>query len=110
MIRRAAWLAAGAVGGIYGYRRLGRLARSLVPWQESGGRGPRGVQLSRRRARLEWPGRGLTRLAAAGGFWRDVRDGMAEYLDQHSPPGNTLLPRGNGRAHPPGSDNPKDGR
>jgi hypothetical protein len=82
VIRRAVWLAAGAAGGIYGYRRLGRLARSL----------------------------GLTRLAAAGGFWRDVRDGMDEYLDQHSPPGNTLLARGNGRAHSPGSDNPKDGR
>jgi hypothetical protein len=58
MIRRMFWLLAGAALGIAGYRRLARIA--------SAGRGRR---------------RGAARTAA---FVRDVRTGMADYMDRHS--------------------------
>lgn len=99
MIRRAAWLTAGAVGGIYGYRRLGKLARSLVPRPTAAPSYPaagRGLGLRGRRHLTAGTGpaaagsaatRGTAprrwRASGAAEFWRDVRDGMAEYLDRH---------------------------
>jgi hypothetical protein len=61
MIRRTFWLMAGAALGIAGYRRLTTLVNA--------GKGPRAVRVNR---------------PAAGGFMRDVRAGMAEYMDRHS--------------------------
>jgi hypothetical protein len=108
--RRLLWLAAGAVLGIAGYRRLDRAAKSMT-WQAALVRHP---ALVRRRPRP-----GLRTFAA------DVRAGMAEYLDrhqagdpsyllrQHAGSGNTLLDqtrmdqRARSRAT---ADETKDGR
>jgi hypothetical protein len=100
-MRRGLWLAAGAVLGVAGYRRASRLAGGLAgrgsrgadqPGQPRGRDGSAGrlaagqpaavgpVSLSR-----PAPGRASTaaRIGAAAGFVRDVRDGMAEYLELH---------------------------
>jgi hypothetical protein len=58
MIRRAFWLVVGAALGITGYRRLTRLV--------SAGRANR-----------------PDRAARTAAFMRDVRAGMAEYMDRH---------------------------
>jgi hypothetical protein len=83
MIRRLIWLAAGAVLGITGYRRLTRAAKSLLPHGDL--LAPLG-----RRSEGSWPARraatGPQARDAGGGtaaFVRDVRAGMAEYLDRH---------------------------
>lgn len=91
MIRRGFWLAAGAVLGIAGYRRATRLARQLQPASQS----LPAIQAARRKA--------LPAAARLGressSFVRDVRTGMAEYLDERDPNmnrhpgrlGNTLV-------------------
>jgi hypothetical protein len=90
MIRRGIWLAAGAVLGITGYRRASRLARSLVPARSSAGRA--GTSTARLTARppaltsrqvLAGAARAGRYAAGTAAFVRDVRDGMAEYLDRH---------------------------
>jgi hypothetical protein len=84
MIRRGSWLLLGAVLGISGYRRLTRAAKALMP---------QGELASQLRGRAEATGQaaaGPSRRAAgrAGAetiaFVRDVRTGMADYLDRHS--------------------------
>jgi hypothetical protein len=115
VIRRLFWLLAGAVLGVTGYRRAGRLARSLRPASaiRPAGRVLRAVA---------WPGHGATarpgsRTAPGRGaaFLADVRDGMEIYLDQHA----RQPDHGAGPAGPdPGGrhlarfrfDNAKDGR
>jgi hypothetical protein len=80
MIRRGLWLAAGAALGVTGYRRASRLLRPLA--------GPPGRAAAAGRPVV--PGRGLLAAAASAGrstargvaFARDVRDGMADYLDR----------------------------
>jgi hypothetical protein len=101
MIRRGFWLTAGAVTGIYGYRRAsaagrrlsGRLTRggpaspgSLASPGSPGTRGSPGIR--RRRTR---PGAvGLAIQAVR--FTRDVREGMELYMARHSAPaGSTLM-------------------
>jgi hypothetical protein len=101
MIRRGFWLTAGAVTGIYGYRRAsavgrqlsGRLARG-APAGAGGPASPASpgtVAKARRRRRP-------TLLAAVGlaretvRFSRDVREGMDLYMTRHSAPaGSTLV-------------------
>ncbi len=101
MIRRGFWLTAGAVTGIYGYRRAsavgrqlsGRLARG-APAGSGGPASPASpgtVARARRRRRS-------TLLAAVGlaretaRFSRDVREGMDLYMARHSAPaGSTLV-------------------
>ncbi|MHB1594575.1 MAG: hypothetical protein ACYCO9_08060 [Streptosporangiaceae bacterium] len=119
MIRRGFWLAVGAFLGVTGYRRLARAARSVAPGRvltpavqrragdpaNRGGHVLAGDQAAAVRAAV-----GFGR--EAGAFLRDVRIGMAEYMDRHSGrSGNTLVTQ---RAHAsvtgPGSDNSKDGR
>ena len=81
MIRRMIWLAIGAVLGITGYRRLTRAAKSLLPNGDllaPLGRRPGGSVPARRMSARE-AGAG----AGTGEFVRDVRAGMAEYLDRH---------------------------
>ena len=105
MIRRLFWMIVGALLGVTGYRRAGRLARAMRP-----GRRPAG--------RLAVRGTGGTGGTAV--FLRDVRAGMDEYLDRHPRhPGPTLegqqvpgRPRaGRGRSQEyPGIDYAKDGR
>lgn len=98
MIRRGFWLAAGAVMGVTGYRKATRLARTLTGQADSRRPaaivvpGPRSAATGRQRLAL--PGREasrqqgsvaatVARAAAAAGFVRDVREGMAEYWDLH---------------------------
>jgi hypothetical protein len=65
MIRRGFWLMAGAALGVAGYRKAGRLTRTLTGQQAA----PQSVRRS-----------GLVEgTRSAGGFVRDVRDGMADY-------------------------------
>ena len=99
MIRRGFWLAAGAVLGVTGYRRVTRLTRVLTIPRTPGirslpGTGPTaGPQLLAPRP----PARSqVARAVATARFVRDVRDGMAEYRDLHrrepdsAPRGRTL--------------------
>jgi hypothetical protein len=76
MIRRGFWFAAGAVAGIAGYRRASRAVRTLLPQADLLTRGPA--------AGRAWAGRRAARQKAVAGtaaFVRDVRTGMADYLD-----------------------------
>jgi hypothetical protein len=98
MIRRGFWLTAGAVTGIYGYRRVSAVGRRLSGRLTRGGpaspgslaspgtRGSPGIR--RRRTR---PGAvGLAIQAVR--FTRDVREGMELYMARHSAPaGSTLM-------------------
>jgi len=83
MIRRMFWLTLGAVVGIAGYRRLTRAARVLLS-------GPellplRGSAAVERRAIADSPWSTSARKTGAGtvAFVRDVRAGMADYMDRH---------------------------
>jgi hypothetical protein len=108
VIRRGFWLAAGAVLGVTGYRKATRLARAVVP----AGRPARPGVLTRppeppprRRPPLLLTSRQVLRGAARAGrsaaqgaaFARDVRDGMAEYLDRHAQGAGRTLESQHGR-------------
>jgi hypothetical protein len=79
MIRRGVWLTAGAVLGITGYRRVTRAAKALFPHGELLG------QVARRPLARTHAARTPARLAGSesAAFVRDVRAGMADYLDRH---------------------------
>jgi hypothetical protein len=102
VIRRLFWLLAGAVLGVTGYRRAGRLARSLRPASavRPAGRVLRAVAWPRHPA-----GRPAGRAARShvAPFLEDVRDGMEIYLDRHA-----AQPDDTGGRFP--FDNAKDGR
>jgi hypothetical protein len=116
MIRRGFWLTAGAVTGIYGYRRASAAGRRLSGRLTRGGPASPGSLASRggtaSRGSLAGPGslaspgtRGSsairlrrTRPGAVGlaiqavRFTRDVREGMELYMARHSAPaGSTLM-------------------
>lgn len=95
MIRRGFWLLAGAALGVTGYRRAARLGRTLVP--EGRGVAPRP---SRHTGRQVLAGAALAGRGAAEGaaFVRDVRDGMAEYLDRQHRQARRSLESQQGRA------------
>jgi hypothetical protein len=91
VIRRGFWLLTGAALGVTGYRRAVRLARTVVP--EGRGAAGRRPPVPAGRVVLRPPrptGRRVLAGAAMAGrgaaegaaFVRDVRDGMAEYLDR----------------------------
>jgi hypothetical protein len=109
MIRRGFWLAAGAVTGIYGYRRVAALGRRVSGTLNLAGPGTPAKPVPRPSPR------GHTTLARqAIWFARDVREGMQLYTARHSAPeGSTLgardpeLTRGLSTDHDP---QPKDGR
>ena len=96
MIRRGFWVAVGAAIGVSGYRRASRVARTVFPARPGSAlvTGPAG------RARpAVITGRGLLAAAASAGrgtaqgvaFARDVREGVAEYLEgQGDQAGRTL--------------------
>jgi hypothetical protein len=107
MIRRGFWVAVGAAVGISGYRRASRLARTVFPAR------PGSALATGPGERARPPvitGRSLLAAAASAGrgtaqgvaFARDVREGMAEYLDrQGAEAGRTLdTPREQARAVP----------
>ena len=103
MIRRGFWLAAGAVTGIYGYRRVSavgrRLSASLNPAEPAaaltqGARSAQSARSARRQsARLARRGRrgaiGVARETYR--FTRDVREGMDLYMARHSAPAGSTL-------------------
>jgi hypothetical protein len=92
MIRRGFWLTAGAVTGIWGYRRVAaagrRVSASLTPEGT--------LKLADARAGTRMTGRRARRGAIAMAretyrFTRDVRDGMELYMARHpAPAGSTL--------------------
>ena len=92
MIRRGFWLTAGAVTGIWGYRRVAaagrRVSASLTP------RGTLKLTDTRAGARSasRTAGRGAVTLARETyRFTRDVREGMELYMARHpAPAGSTL--------------------
>ncbi len=84
MIRRGFWLAAGAVLGVAGYRRVTRLAKVLaVPRSPGHLPGPARTAGPQMLAPPSRPGSQVARAVATARFIRDVRDGMAEYRDLH---------------------------
>jgi hypothetical protein len=95
VIRRGFWLVTGAALGVTGYRRASRLLQSFRPRQAGqivlrapGPRAPGPLTGRRVLAGAARAGRGA---AASAAFVRDVREGVAEYLDQQdSGPGRTL--------------------
>ena len=130
MIRRGFWLTAGAVTGIYGYRRVAaagrRLSATLTPGRlapertlESRLEGT--LELARAGARARSTGRRARRGAIAAAretyrFTRDVREGMELYRRAHpAPAGSTLStsrtrPTGHGTTdHEPTDHEPEDG-
>ncbi len=92
MIRRGFWLTAGAVTGIWGYRRVSAAGRRMSASLAPGGTlkladpGTR-ARLTSRQAR-----RGAVTLARETyRFTRDVREGMELYMARHpAPAGSTL--------------------
>jgi hypothetical protein len=96
MIRRGFWLTAGAVTGIWGYRRVAaagrRVSASLTPGgplklADTRADTRAGTQMAGRQAR-----RGAVALAVQTyRFTRDVREGMDLYMARHpAPTGSTL--------------------
>ena len=96
MIRRGFWLTAGAVSGIYGYRRVSavgrRLSASLAPGAGvapgaglTPGASPKpGVRPSARTGALRMAKQTYR-------FTRDVREGMELYTVRHSAPAGSTL-------------------
>ncbi len=81
MIRRLVWLGIGAALGVIGYRRAVRLVRAVVPQNLAiGPSAPAGR--AQPGQRWQASGRAARRTVGdAAAFVRDVRTGMAEYLD-----------------------------
>ena len=83
MIRRGFWLTAGAVTGIYGYRRVSAVGRRLSASLTPGASVQPRVQSART---------GTMRLAKQTyRFTRDVREGMELYRLTHSAPAGSTL-------------------
>jgi hypothetical protein len=83
MIRRGFWLTAGAVTGIYGYRRVSAAGRRVSASLTSG---------TSVKARVRPARTGALRLARETyRFTRDVREGMELYMARHSAPAGSTL-------------------
>jgi hypothetical protein len=92
MIRRGFWLTAGAVTGIWGYRRVAAAGRRVSASLAPGGT----LKLAGTRAGTGMVGRQARRGAVALAvqtyrFTRDVREGMEIYMDRHSAPSGSTL-------------------
>ena len=98
MIRRGFWLTAGAVAGIWGYRRVAavgqRVSASLTP---GGTLKLADTRAGARMAGRQAAGRRARRGAVAAAiqtyrFTQDVREGMELYMARHpTPAGSTTL-------------------
>jgi len=92
MIRRGFWLTAGAVTGIWGYRRVTAVGRRVSASLSPGGT----LKLADTRAGTRMAGRQARRGAVALAretyrFTRDVREGMELYTVRHpASAGSTL--------------------
>jgi hypothetical protein len=103
VIRRGLWLVAGATIGVSGYRRASRLARSVFPARPGSALAVSAGAPDRPRTPAI-TGRSLLAAAATAGrgtaqgvaFARDVRAGMAEYLDRQGDEAGRTLDREQG--------------
>jgi len=95
MIRRGFWLTAGAVTGIYGYRRVSALGRRLSASLNPAGSGPNRTPEASvtQAARLAHRGhRGaMNATREIFRFTRDVREGMELYAARHPAPAGSAL-------------------
>ena len=94
MIRRGFWLTAGAVTGIYGYRRVSAIGRRLSGRLNPASLNPArpGVSPSREARLARAARRGTLGLARETyRFTRDVREGMELYAARHSAPAGSTL-------------------
>jgi len=124
MIRRGFWLTAGAVTGIYGYRRVAaagrRLSATLTPGRrlapertlESRLEGT--LELARAGARARSTGRRARRGAIAAAretyrFTRDVREGMELYRRAHPAPAGSARSASQTRSANRTDHEPEDG-
>jgi hypothetical protein len=92
MIRRGFWLTAGAVTGIWGYRRVAAVGRRVSASLTPGGT----LELADTQAGTRMVGRrarhGTVALAVQTyRFTRDVREGMELYAARHSAPAGSTL-------------------
>jgi hypothetical protein len=92
MIRRGFWLTAGAVTGIWGYRRAAAVGRRVSASLTPGGT----LKLADTRAGTRMAGRQARRGAVALAvqayrFTRDVREGMELYAARHPAPAGPTL-------------------
>jgi hypothetical protein len=110
MIRRGFWLVAGAAIGVTGYRKASRLVHSVWPARPPLPARP-GAALVPAGAAPRPPvitGRSVLAAAAAAGrgtaqgvaFARDVREGMAEYLERQGVQTGRTLDSQRGRPQP----------
>ncbi len=91
MIRRGMWLTVGAVLGVAGYRRATRLVDNLARGVAGDAAKPAGRSRLAPVTRISAaahaapsrPAVNAARIGAAADFVRDVRDGVAEYLELH---------------------------
>jgi hypothetical protein len=111
VIRRGFWLLAGAVLGVTGYRKASQLARAVVPAGRPARTGvltlaPQSLRdrrpLLTSRQILSGAARAGRSAAQGAAFARDVRDGMAEYLDRHGQGSGRTLESQQGRQAPAG--------
>ena len=131
MIRRGFWLTAGAVTGIYGYRRVAaagrRLSATLTPGRLAPERTREGtcertlesrlegtLELARAGARARTAGRRARRGAIAAAretyrFTRDVREGMELYRRAHPAPAGSNLSTSQTRSANRTDHEPEDG-
>ena len=106
MIRRGFWLTAGAVTGIYGYRRVSAVGRRLSASLTPGASLTRAISVKPRVRSARTGAFRLTRQTYR--FTRDVRAGMELYRVAHSAPAGPTL--STGRALSTDHDaQPKDG-
>jgi hypothetical protein len=127
MIRRGFWLTAGAVTGIYGYRRVAAAGRRLSATLTPGRLAPEGTRertlesrlegtldLARAGARARTAGRRARRGAIAAAretyrFTRDVREGMELYRRAHPAPAGSTLSTSQNRSANRTDHEPEDG-
>jgi len=123
MIRRGFWLTAGAVTGIYGYRRVAAAGRRLSATLTPGRLAPEGtrertlegtLELARAGARARSTGRRARRGAIAATretyrFTRDVREGMELYRRAHPAPAGSTLSTSQNRSANRTDHEPEDG-
>jgi hypothetical protein len=123
MIRRGFWLTAGAVTGIYGYRRVAAAGRRLSATLTPGRLAPEGtrerrlegtLELARAGARARTAGRRARRGAIAAAretyrFTRDVREGMELYRRAHPAPAGSTLSTSQTRSANRTDHEPEDG-
>jgi len=104
VIRRGFWLTAGAVAGIYGYRRVSAVGRRLSASLNPASPGPGTARVAQGATRARPGAIAVARETLR--FTRDVREGMEFYMARHSVPAGPTLStdRGTDRETDRGTD------